>query len=710
MTAALAASLPAEGVHLLTDLAIILCVAAVTTVVFQRIRQPVILGYLLAGMIVGPHLPVPVLADDKTAHNLSELGVILLMFWLGLEFRLSRLIKVAPTAGVVAVIQCTLLLLLGYLTGASFGWTSMESLFTGSMIVSSSTTIIIKAFDELKVSGKVAELVFGILIFEDLIGILLIAILTAVGAGASLSLGSVAITVGKLTGFLVGVLVIGMLTIPRLMRLVVRLRRRETIVVASVGLCFGVSLLALKLGYSVVLGAFLAGALVAESGEDKAIEKAIAPVVDVFAAVFFVSVGMLINPALIVQHWAAVFALTLVVVFGKLFGVILGSFLAGFSIRTSVQAGMSLAQIGEFSFIIAGLGLSMGATGHFLYPVAISVSAITTLSTPWLIRASGRLAEAVDQRLPRTVQTYVSLYGSWLQGLKTGPRHRTTWARIRRLGSRLLLDLAAIASIAMGASLSASRIIAFGQSRIGLTPGLGQWILIALTLLLLAPFMVGAVRISRFLAAALALEALPSSQGVDLAAAPRRALLVTLQIVILLLAGGPLVAILQPFYPTIPGLAVLMVLVLALAYPLWRSAANLDGHARAGAQVILEALASQGHSGPAPQPSGKTDERLLALVPGLGTPSWLRLEEGSPAVGQSLKQLGLRGRTGATVIAIKRGESEVVFPSADDVLRLGDILVLTGMQDSLEQAKSILSPALGAEALPPNPSLDHNQG
>jgi CPA2 family monovalent cation:H+ antiporter-2 len=691
--------------HLLSDLAIILCIAAVTTVVFQRIKQPVILGYLLAGMIVGPHLPIPIFADEKVAHTLSELGVILLMFWLGLEFRLSRLIKVAPTAGVVAVIQCTLLLLLGYLTGMSLGWTSMESLFTGAMIVSSSTTIIIKAFGELKISGKVSELVFGILIFEDLIGIVLIAVLTAVGSGASLSIGSVAITLGKLTGFLVGVLVVGMLLIPRLMRLVVGLGRPETIVVASVGLCFGLSLLALKLGYSVVLGAFLAGALVAESGEGKAVEKATAPVVDVFAAVFFVSVGMLINPSLIVQHWAAVLVLTLVVVLGKLFGVILGAFLAGFSIRTSVQAGMSLAQIGEFSFIIAGLGLSLGATGHFLYPVAISVSAITTLTTPWLIRASGRLAEEVDRRLPHKVATYVSLYGSWVQGLKTGPQRQTAWARIRRLGGRLLLDLLAIAGIATGASLASSRALALGQSKMGIAPGWGQLIFGAATLLLLVPFMVGAIRLSRFLAAALAAEALPSGLGVDLAAAPRRALLVTLQIAILLLAGGPLVALLQPFYPSVPGVAVLMVLVLLLAYPLWRSAANLDGHARAGAQVILEALASQGHSGPAVLPSGQGNESLLAMVPGLGHPSCLTIQQDSPALGQSLKQIGLRGRTGVTVIAIKRGESQVIFPEADNALRLGDCLVLTGTDESIEQARSMLSPPSGPEArLPPLPA------
>jgi CPA2 family monovalent cation:H+ antiporter-2 len=261
----------------------------------------------------------------------------------------------------------------------------------------------------------------------------------------------------------------------------------------------------------------------------------------------------------------------------------------------------------------------------------------------------------------------------------------------------LLIDLLVMAGVATGASLAFSHILALGQSHVGLSPALGRWILVALTLLVLAPFMIGALRISRFLAAAIATEALPSTQGADLAAAPRRALLVTLQIAILLLAVGPLVALLQPFYPSVPGVAVLTVLLLLLAYPLWRSATNLEGHARAGAQVILEALAAQAHEGPATQPPGNSDHPLVA-IPGLGHPTVLTILQDSPALGRSLEQIGLRGRTGATVIAIKRGESQVIFPEADDVLRLGDLVVLTGSDESLELARNLLGPPSGAEA------------
>src|SRR5262245_41690104 len=330
--------MPQHGVDLLTDLALILFVAAVTTMVFKRLRQPVVLGYLLAGFIVRPRLPLPLYVDVPLTHTLSELGVVLLMFSLRLEFRLRKLIKVAPTAGIVAVIQCSLLMWLGYLVSRIFGWTVYESLFAGAALSISSTTIIVKVFAEQKVTGRLAEIVFGILIAEDLIAILLITILTAVASGAGLSASALSVTVGKLAGFLAVLLVGGMLIVPRLMRAVVRLHSDETTVVAAVGLSFAFALMARWMGYSVALGAFLAGALVAESGAAKIIEHRIEPVRDVFAAVFFVAVGTLINPRLVWENLPAVLALTAVVIGGNLIGVSVGTFITGYGVRTSVQA------------------------------------------------------------------------------------------------------------------------------------------------------------------------------------------------------------------------------------------------------------------------------------------------------------------------------------------------------------------------------------
>src|SRR4051794_19035387 len=479
------------GADLLGQLALILCVAAVTTVLFQKIRQPVVLGYLLAGIIVGPHTPVPLFADTGTAQMVSEMGVILLMFSLGLEFSLSKVIRIAPTAGVVGVIECSLMISLGYLSGRLFGWTAYESVFTGAMVAISSTTIVVKAFSEQGTKGKFTEIVLGILIAEDLIAVLLLAILTAVASGAGLSTGALLMTVARLAVFLAALLAVGMLVVPRLVRVLVKLGRNETLVVACVGICFGFALVARYYGYSVALGAFLGGALVSESGEAKKVEHLIEPVRDVFAAVFFVSVGMLIDPHLIAQHWLAVLVLTAGVIAGKVTGVAFGSFIAGNGVRTSVQAGMSLAQIGEFSFIIAGLGLSLRATGTFLYPVAVAVSAVTTLLTPWLLRASTPAAAWVDRRLPQPLQTFVSLYGSWLERLKgSGARSKEALA-VRRLVRMILLDAAVLAGIVVSTALGENALRSYLVGKEVFTEVGARALVVGAAGALAAPFCVG---------------------------------------------------------------------------------------------------------------------------------------------------------------------------------------------------------------------------
>jgi CPA2 family monovalent cation:H+ antiporter-2 len=469
---------------------------------------------------------------------------------------------------------------------------------------------------------------------------------------------------------------------------VVRLHSNETTVVAAVGLSFAFALLARWMNYSVALGAFLAGALVAESGAAKIIEHRIEPVRDVFAAVFFVSVGMLIDPHLVWQNLPAVLVLTVVVVVGKLIGVAIGTFIAGYGVRTSVQAGMSLGQIGEFSFIIAGVGLSIGVVRPFLYPVAVAVSALTTLLTPWLIKSSGRFATVVDARMPQRLQTYASLYGAWVNGLRATPQHRTAWARIRRLLLLLVVDLALLAAIVIAVSLKKQQLLRLAGDVAHLVPSVARVLLVGATLMLIIPFTLGAIRIARALGVALAMEALPTPAGgareLDLAAAPRRALLVTLQIAILLVAGIPIVALTQPFLPGVPVMAILLVGVGLLVIPLWRSATNLEGHVRAGAQVILEALAAQSatSSPSAPSPA--------AMLPGLGNATTVAIVAGSPAVGRTLKQINLRGLTGATVIAIDRDAADVIYPTGDEELRAGDALILTGTAEAVQAAQDLV--------------------
>jgi monovalent cation:H+ antiporter-2, CPA2 family len=687
--ALLAAASSTHGVlDVLTDLAAILCVAALTTVLFRRLRQPVVLGYLLAGLIVGPHLPIPIFADEPMAHQFSEIGVILLMFTLGLEFSLRKLVQVGPTAGIVAVIQCSLMIWLGYVVGRLFGWTVLESLFTGALIAISSTTIIVKAFNEQNVQGKLADFVFGILIVEDLIAIVLLAVLTPLASGHGLAAGALAWAVAKLVTFLVGMLALGMFLVPRLVRYVVRLGSHETTVVTSVGICFGCALVARQFGYSVALGAFLAGGLVAESGQGRAIEHALESVRDMFAAIFFVSVGMLIDPGLVARHWIAVLVLTLVVVVGKVFGVTLGSLLAGRSMRTSVQSGMSLAQIGEFSFIIAGVGLSLGAVGDFLYPVAVAVSALTTLVTPWLIRAASPVASFVDGRLPRPLQTFLSLYGSWLTQLRSARQQKSAWSHIRKLAGLLLIDLLAIATIVIAASVNNERVTAFAVEHIKLAPALVRSLFVAAVLVLTVPFMLGAVRIARALGTALTRAVFPAENGgLDRVAASRRALLVTFQLAILLVAGIPLAAVTQPFV-RFPVVILVLAGVLILILPFWRSATNLHGHVRAGAQVILESLALQAHS---PEGTSSSREQVQRLVPGLGEMATVRIEATDPVVGQTLKELNLRALTGAMVIAIERDQqSAIMYPGAEEILRPGDLLVMSGTQEAVTMAAALM--------------------
>ena len=680
----------------LQNLALVLCVAAVTTVLFQRLRQPVVFGYLLAGMIVGPHIPIPLVADEEMTRTLSELGVILLLFSLGLEFSLRKLIQIGPTAGLVAVAQSSGMVWIGYVIGQLFGWTTLESVYAGAVIAISSTTIIAKAFEEQRVKGKFTDVVLGVLIIEDMIGIFLIAILTTVSSGTAVSASSLGVTGVRLATFLAALIGIGLLVIPRTIRAVVRMNRPETTLVASVGICFAAALLALSFGYSVALGAFIAGSLVAESGEQKVVEHVVQPVRDMFAAVFFVSVGILIDPAIIVRHWGAVLVFSSAVIVGKVAFVSISSFLTGYSPRASVQAGMSLAQIGEFSFIIAAVGLSSGATRDFLYPVAVAVSAITTLTTPWLIRAAGPAAQWVDRKLPPPLQTFVSLYGSWIQRLRQARQGAGAWSGTRRLVRLLLIDAALIVAVVIGAALEAGRASALLAEATGMAELTARAVVLAGAAVVGLPLLIGLTRTARRLGYELALEALPAADAgrADLAAAPRRALVITLQVAILAAVSVPVVAITLPFLPSYRFALVPLVVVAIPALAFWRSTMNLHGHARAGAEVLAMKLGQQMAGAGATEVEDdalqREVQRVHQALPGLGEPVSVRVPNDSPVANRTLAELNLRGETGATVLAIIRDGAQVLIPSGHDHVLAGDVLAVAGSEDAISAAREMV--------------------
>ena len=674
----------------LRDLTLIVCVAAVCASLFQRLGLPIVLGYLMAGLLLGPHAPAALAVDPTLAHALSDIGIILLMFSLGLEFSLRRLLRTAPTGGLVALIECSLVLWLGYFLGRLFGWSTTESIFAGAICAISSTTIIAKTFADKKIGGRLAEIVFSVLVAEDLIAILLLAILTATTSGRTMTPAVLGLTAGRLLGFLAVMLAVGMLVVPRLVRALARSKRPEIVVMSCLAFALLFGLFAQRAGYSVAFGAFLAGALVSESGEAKLVEGLVRPLRHVFAGIFFVAIGMLIDLPAIRDHAGEVVALAAVVITGKVLGVTLGAFAAGNGVRLSLQAGMSLAQIGELSFVIAGLGAASGVVGSHLFPVAIAVSALTTLLTPFLIRWSAGVAAYVDRRLPHAAQTFAALYGSWVQALGQARARHAEWTRIRRRAGFLVLDVLIIAGLVIASSLVRGQL---GQSWAGRRhPVLAPALVTVAGILLALPFFWSALRTARRLGLLLAEGAFPpAGSGVDLAEAPRRALRATLELAILFAAGAPLVALTQPFLPTaFPFGVALVVGVALLALPFWRSATNLEGHVRAGTQAILETLVAQSRSGqPAP---GRLDD-LCALLPGIGEPRAISVGRGAACLGRSLKDLDLRGLTGATVLAIERGAGEVVWPTADEVLREGDLLVLTGTGEAVAAAADYLTHA-----------------
>jgi len=416
-----------ELAPLIKDLAIILGVASLVTLLFQKIRQPIVLGYLIAGIIVGPYTPPHVLVTDiPNIQILSELGVIFLMFSLGLEFSFHKLTRVGFSAGISGTLEVICMLLLGLGAGKLFGWSFYDSLFLGAALAISSTTIIIKALEELNLKTKrFAEIVFGILIVEDLLAILLLVGLTTVVATQDIFSSAIIWATAKLILVIGGWFLIGYFLVPLLFRKIIRFANEETLTIVSIALCLFLVCIAAYFHYSTALGAFIMGSILAETPLVHRIQQLIEPVRNIFAAVFFVSVGMLINPVIIWQHLPIVLMICLITIVGKLLTTGIGAFLSGQSVNNSLRIGFSMAQIGEFSFIIAGLGLALQVTSNSLYPIIVAVSAITTFTTPYFIRLSGYLANTVDQRLSTKTKYLIESYVSWIYRLTTNKQQKS---------------------------------------------------------------------------------------------------------------------------------------------------------------------------------------------------------------------------------------------------------------------------------------------
>lgn len=398
--------------ELIQDLGFILITAAAVTLVFKKLNQPVVLGYLIAGFLVSSHVPyLPNVKDVASIKIWAEIGIIVLLFGLGLEFSFKKLAQTGRAATITAVFEVIFMLVVGFIFGQIMGWNQMDSLYLGGILSISSTAIIIRAFDELGLKGhKFVSLVFGVLIIEDIVAILLLVLLSTVAISRELSGQELIFSGFRLGFFLILWFIVGIYMLPTLMRRIKKYLNNETMLIISLGLCLAMVSVATYAGFSPALGAFVMGSILAETSEGPRIEKLIHPIKDLFAAVFFVSVGMMIDPLILQQYAWQIVLITLITIAGKIISTSVGAMLSGVSFRHSLQAGMSLAQIGEFSFIIATLGVTLKVTSDFLYPIAVSVSAITTFATPYLIRNSENLQRFIQNKIPETFFSRIEKY------------------------------------------------------------------------------------------------------------------------------------------------------------------------------------------------------------------------------------------------------------------------------------------------------------
>ncbi len=647
---------------LIKDLALILGVAAIFAVIFQRIRQPLVLGYLLAGLIIGPHIPsTPMIVDIPSVKMWAELGVIFLMFTLGLEFSFNKLGRVGLTAGFTASFEAVAMIFLGYGVGRFQGWSTRDSLFLGAMLSISSTTIIIKTLDELKLKRRrFAELIFGILIVEDLLAILILVGLSTFVSADNFSWITLLYSAGKLV-FVIGTWFLGgYFVLPRVIKYVGRVGSDETLMILSIGLCLSLVVIAAMFHYSAALGAFIMGSILAESTESNRIEELMRPLRDLFAAVFFVSVGMLLDPAVIMEHFGTVLLIAAVTIGGKILSSTVGAMITGQTLRTSVQVGFGLAQIGEFSFIIAGLGLSLGVTSDFIYPVGVAVSLITTFTTPYLIRSSHSVAVWIESKLPKSVQTVLNGYVAWQQD------RRADLALMHVFYRRALLwGLNGI--LVTAAFLGVGEFVTPWVEKSVEGPFLVSLISWGGAILLCAPFIWA-------MSVAFARELPPTDPGeLKRSSIPKGVALFVGRFLTLIWMG---VLSLEFF-----SLAFTVLLMLLLSIVLFiAQSKQLESSYQWFESQFLSAFQGE-------EKTSKTLDFQRAFAPWDAHLIRIKVDPNSDFVLKQLANTHLKARFGLNVVAIQRGMQLMVSPSRQELVLPGDELLVLGTDDQIEKVR-----------------------
>lgn len=651
---------------LIRDLGFILITAAVVTLLFKRFKQPVVLGYLIAGFFLSQHFPFFIgVQDTESIHIWAEIGVIFLLFGLGLEFSFKKLSRVGKSAGITAFVEAAFMLGIGYITGKMIGWNNIDSIYMGGILCISSTTIIVRAFDELDLKGKkFVSLVFGILIVEDLIAILLLVLLTTVAVTNTLSGSALAIATFKLGFFLTLWFLVGIYIIPILLNFIRKLLNPETTVVLSLALCLLMVIIATNVGFSAPLGAFIMGSILAETKEGKKIEHLLNPIKDLFAAVFFVSVGMMINPETLYQYGGIIAVITLVTIFGKIVSTTIGALLSGQSLKTSMYAGMSLAQIGEFSFIIATLGLTLKVTSDFIYPIAVAVSAITTFTTPYLIKNSNFFYEFISKRIPHTFQERLTHYETTFTTKNEIGIFGLLW---KAYGIRILLNITVVVGIALFTENVILNYIYDVSNQSKEIPGIGAII----TIVLSAPFLWAIVYGSP------AQSSTTSAENV----VKLRGLLVGVTITRIIL-GIALVLGLISRFTTMKSAYLFVLIAIVLATVIFRN--YIEPFYRSIEERFMFNLNEKERE----ELSLQKDKPILAPWDAVMTE--FIVSPNSLIIGKTLQESELKEKFGVTIALIERGHKKIMAPGRDTLLMSFDKLFLIGTDAELAMAKKVI--------------------
>lgn len=642
---------------LIKDLALILGGAAVVTLLFKKLKQPVVLGYIIAGLLVGPNFKLfPTIVEMESIKTWAEIGVIFLLFSLGLEFSFKKLVKVGSVALITGITEISLTMLLGFTVAKLMGLNMMDCLFLGGILAIASTTIIIRAFDELGVkTQKFTGIVLGVLIVEDLVAVVLMVVLSTVAVSRTFEGGEMMVSVLKLVFFLVLWFVSGIFFLPTLLKRIKSLINEETLLIISLALCFLMVILAAQAGFSPALGAFIMGSILAETTKAEKIEHLVKSVKDLFGAIFFVSVGMMIDPRMLVDYALPIFICTLVLLFGKPLFVTIGALTTGQPLKTSVQAGMSLSQIGEFSFIIATLGLNLNVTSDFLYPVAVAVSVLTTFTTPYMIRYSDSVFTKLESWLPEKWKVGLAKYSAGAQSVSDA----SDWKKLIRF---YLINTIIFSVVIITLILLCTEYISplFEGNRWGkaLTAGI--------TLILLSPFLWALAFRRKQKEAYASIWLKPLQRG------PLIIILLS-RIVLAIFYIGFLFD--RLFSPTIAAIGICITITILAIF---------SGKIKAFYGKIELRFLSNLNEREEQQTQAQT------LAPWDTHISTIELNARSRYIGKTLQESKIREEYGVNIAMIERGELTINVPSRDERLYPNDILSVIGTDEQLQRFKDYL--------------------